>query len=444
MHRHTLLWLGIFVLLSIFFLTRYHIVGQAVYGDGIYYWAYTHSAVIDQDLNFQNEGAHRYGPVTNNSIGQESQGTDQTDLANDKYYPLGPSLLWIPFFSVVHSAIALINNLGFLVPNNGYADSYQMAVGLINVGFVLTGIMLINRLLRKLYSAFVAGAASLVILFGTNLLYYGSLDVLNSHPASFLLCSIFTYVFVLYRENMSPRHWLGFGVLLGFMSLVRLQDSLFVLMPLSFFIQKCISKKPKARAKLFTPLFALLLGACIGFLPQLLISKALYGTFYLLPYTLGGAAFPSGENKILQLFIDEQKGLLFYSPLFIAGLIGLLVLKDKTAALKLPFLAVIIVVFILVGSWSGWSQGEAFGMRMFISLLPLIAFGIAEVIKCSLSKLSKPIIIALCLLFILHNLTMIATFHLFFHNPTYIGSELSRSGKIKIELLKKIRLLYAN
>jgi len=441
MYRHALLWLGIFTLLASFFITRYIIVGQAVYGDGIYYWAYTRSAVLDQDLRFQNEGAHQYGPTTNNSIAQELPGTNQTDLTNDKYYPLGPSVLWIPFFSFVHTMVIIINSLGFPLPSNGYADSYQIAIGLVNTGFVLVGVLLMNRLLRRFYSPFVASTASLVILFGTNLLYYGSLDVLNSHPASFLLSCIFTYLFVLHRESMSKRQWLGLGILLGFMTLVRLQDSLFVLMPLSFLIQKCLSKKPMLKVKIFTPLFILLLGACIGFLPQLLVSKTLYGTFFLLPYTLGGAAFPTGENKLLQLFINDQKGLLFYSPLFIAGLMGLFMLKSKTAALKIPFLAVIITVFILIGSWSGWSQGEAFGMRMFISLLPIIAFGLAEVIKRSLSKLSKPAIITLCFLFILHNLTMIAAFHLFFHNPTYIGSELSRSGKIKMELLKKLQLL---
>ncbi|MEN9407052.1 MAG: hypothetical protein RLZZ455_268 [Candidatus Parcubacteria bacterium] len=436
-----IIWITIFFILITVFLLRYHIVGQAVYGDGIYYWAYTRSAVIDRDLKFQNEGAHLYSPETNNSTMQESMGTSQTDLANDKYYPLGPSLIWIPFFSLVHITVNIITTLGISLPHNGYSDSYQITLGLINIGFVLMGMMLIHTLLRRYYSPFVAGTSTLLVLFGTNLLYYGSLDVLNSHPASFLLCSIFTYLFVLHRGSMKKRYWLGMGILLGLMSLVRLQDSLLILMPLFFFVQKYISKKPRITTKSLLYLFTLLIGWCIGFLPQLLVSKTLYGTFYLLPYTLGGTAFSLGQNKLLQLFINEQKGLLLYSPIFVAGLIGLFVLHGKTTVLKLPFLMVIVAVFILIGSWSGWSQGEAFGMRMFISLLPLIAFGVAEILRRMVLRVSRTTILLLCILFILHNLTMIAAFHLFFHNPTYVGNELSRSGKIKLEILQKIRSL---
>lgn len=439
MNRQIILWVCIFFLLSTLFIARFKIVGQAVYGDGIYYWAYTRSIVIDKNLNFQNEGAHAYGPETNNRRATESSGTEKTDLANDKYYPLGPSILWIPVFALLHGIITIFNSLGSQLLDNGYADIYQITVGLTNVGFVVLGLFLLSRILRQFYSPFVAGTASLLTLFGTNLLYYGSLDVINSHPASFLLCSIFTCLFVLYKEKMSTRHWFGLGILLGVMSLVRLQDSLFLLMPLAFFMNKI--KNTKTKTAFLTRVFGLLLGAFIGFLPQLLASKALYGTFFLIPYTLGGGQFPSGENKILQLFIDHQKGLLFYSPLFIAGLVGLLLLKGKVASLKLPFLVVIITVFILVGSWSGWSQGEAFGMRMFISLLPLIAFGIAEVTKRLLLRFSKTTIILIGMLFILQNLVMIAAFHLFFHNPTYIGSDLSESGKIKIELLQKIHTI---
>lgn len=439
MNRQTVLWTSIFLLLTTLFLIRYQIIGQAVYGDGIYYWTYTRSVVIDHDLNFRNEGAHSYDPETNNNRIIESPGTEKTNLAKNKYYPLGPSVLWVPFFALTHSIITILNNLGFYLINNGYSDTYQIILGAGNITFVVIGIMLLNRLLQKFYSQFVAGASSLLILFGTNLLYYGSLDVLNSHPASFLLCSIFTYIFVLYREKMSTHQWFGLGILLGIMTLVRLQDSLFLLMPLSFFIHKLVTSKTKVKP--LAPFLALILGGFLGFLPQLLISKMVYGTFFLIPYTLGGGQFPSGENKILQLFIDPQKGLLFYSPLFIVGIVGLSLLKDKAAILRIPLFSVIVAVFILIGSWSGWSQGEAFGMRMFISLLPLIAFGVAETIKRVLLLFSKNTVLLLGILFILQNLTMIAAFHLFFHNPTYIGSNLSRSGKIKMELLQKLQIL---
>ncbi len=52
-----------FPLLSFAFLLHYWIVGQAVYGDGIYYYAYTRSLYKDHDLNFSNEFSHSYNYI---------------------------------------------------------------------------------------------------------------------------------------------------------------------------------------------------------------------------------------------------------------------------------------------------------------------------------------------------------------------------------------------
>lgn len=441
MSRLVILWTTLFLLLSMLFLVRYHIVGQAIYGDGIYYWAYTRSLIIDHDLDLRNEGAHTYGPRTNNSFSPGPQGSDTTDLSKNKYYPLGPTLLWSPFFIVAHLLVLLAIATGAPVPTNGYADLYQITVGLINIGFVVVGLVLLNTLLRKYFSPFTSLTTSLLVLFTTNLFYYGSLDVLNSHPSSFLLATLFSYCFVVYREKMNTKQWLSLGILLGVMTIIRLQDSIFILMPLSLFLRQLNVSKRNKKFDSFVNFFAFLVGSFVGFLPQLIASAIIYKSFFLIPYTLGSDELNFLDNKLLHLFLDSQKGLFWYSPVFITGLIGLRLLKGKLAQVRLPFFSAILTSLFLVGAWSGWSQGESYGMRMFISLLPLLSFGIAEMVTFVSRYLSKPTIIIIGLLFVLQNLVLITAFHLFFHNPTYVGDELSQSGKLKTEILHHLQRL---
>jgi len=61
-------WAGVGVVLVGMFLGHFWLVGQAVYGDGRYYWAAARSMWIDHDLYLKNELRHHYSPVSNNTF----------------------------------------------------------------------------------------------------------------------------------------------------------------------------------------------------------------------------------------------------------------------------------------------------------------------------------------------------------------------------------------
>ncbi len=41
------------------------------------------------------------------------------------------------------------------------------------------------------------------------------------------------------------------------------------------------------------------------------------------------------------------------------------------------FIAVFILAVLIISSWSTWSQGASYSGRMFVSMLPLLAFGLS-------------------------------------------------------------------
>lgn len=410
----------VFILLSllIVFLTRFSFLGHAIYGDGIYYWAYTKSIIIDQNLDLRDESTHSYSPEGNNRPEPKIMPSGR-NLAEDKYFPLGASLSWTPGFLLAHF---LSRIFGYLP--NGYSDIYQISVGILSISFTLFALRLIWQLLQKSYSGFISSLTIVLLLFGTNLFYYSALDTLNTHPFALLLSTI--AVFLLFRyKNPSAKQFLYFGITCGLCALTRPQDGLIVILFLPALLQ----------AKKSINFIAFFGGGILGYLPQLVASLLLFRNFLALPYLIGGnGAFNISQPHLLELVFETNRGVLYFAPIYLIAICGLIFYYKMRKPFAGRFLALVIAQIGLISVWSGWAQGESYGMRMLISLIPILAFGLAEIIKYINEYFSKTILIGLAILFITQNLFMILAFHLFLHEPTYINGELSKGGKVKQEI----------
>ncbi|MDP3941723.1 MAG: hypothetical protein Q8Q49_05435 [bacterium] len=436
MRQNLFLWAVIFSLLAGIFLIRYAIVGQAVYGDGIYYWGYTRSLVLDHDLDLRNEGAHTYSPEINNSESVVHP-TERTNLLNGRYYPIGTSLLWLPLFYLLHFLTKLLFTFGLPAIPNGYSDIYQIGIGLLNVGFVIGGTALNYKTLLFYFKGNIAKLTALAILFSSNLFYYGSIDVINSHPLSFFFSSLFCYLFVQSLKKRTYRMWLVLGTLSGILAIIRLQDGLFGLLLISQVIGMFFTNRRKNISQNILGLLLAGFGGVVGFAPQFITSHLIYHFPLTLPYTFQLELFHIRDPKLLELIFDTSRGLLFYSPVYIISFLGLCVLPKSLRVVQVAFIPTIVASYLLVSIWPAWSQGESYGIRMFISLLPLLSFGLAVVLQALANRFSRAVLAFILGAFILHNVIMILGFHLFLHSPTYVGEDISRSGKLKMRILDR-------
>ena len=64
-------------------------------------------------------------------------------------------------------------------------------------------------------------------------------------------------------------------------------------------------------------------GAVIGFFPQLIASSFVYHSAFVLPYTFSMSLFHFQDPKLLEILLDPTRGLVFYSPVYLIGFIGL-------------------------------------------------------------------------------------------------------------------------
>jgi len=384
-----------FVLLSSIFLLHYKVVGQAVYGDGRFYWAYMRSAWKDHDLDLRDELNREYSPRTNNALPEKP--TEKKQIFN--WFPIGPSVAWFPSFIFADAIASLMHIFNPSFPNNGYSDVYQIIVGLENVLFVSAGITVLYRLLTVYFNPFVSLITIVLTLFGTNLLFYGGVDVINSHPVSFLLSSLFLYFWMKTRTKRKTFDWIVLGSLLGFLAMNRTQDAIFGLLLLFDFLFQKTKFVKKFREAVLTGISCLVI-----FSPQILMWKYVFGSYFMSPYLLGGFNFI--RPHIVEVLLNTRNGLFIWTPLYLFSFIGLYMVRRKF----FPLVCISVALLYLITAWSGWNQGSSFSIRMMITGLPALSFGLAAFFTKMKSLLRPVLFYTLCVGFIVYNCMSIVLF----------------------------------
>lgn len=324
------------------------ILKKTVYGDGVFYYSFLRSAIIDCDVSFSNE--YREFEV--------SQPITPNGLPGNKY-PIGPSLLWLPSFLSIRNAM----------PHNstGYELPLQLAVGATSVMAALAGLVLLYRLLISFFPVKTALITIFATALATNLLFYGSVDPVNSHAPSFFAATVFLSLLL-----GKQKHWFFIGLWLGIMGIIRPQDQIMGMMAIPFLFPNW--KKPFASVK---PAMLLCAEWSIPILFQQTLYIPLYGTAFISPYFFGGEGYDFLHPHILPVLFSVRNGLFFTTPILLISMIGFFLPWKKNNMLKKTSAVVFLLSLYLVSSWSTWTQGASYGGRMFVSLLPLLAYPFA-------------------------------------------------------------------
>lgn len=270
-------------------------LGKTVYGDGTYYYAW---------LNL-----------------------------HPSKFSIGPALFWSPTYALTHS---------------------QIAVGATSVLAVLFALILLWDQLEKRFGKTVSIMTIAAVAGASNLLFYGSVDVVNSHALTFFAATIFLTLVLAKHKN-----WYVLGGALALCGLMRTQDLIYGILLLPFLTKKNILQ--------------IIAGFCIVFSPQLFAWHLTTGNFFTSPYLTGNEGFNFFRPHILEVLFNTTDGLFLWTPITAIGIIGLIRAK------KWLFLTIFLLELYTVASWSTWWQGASYSGRMFVSSLPILAFGIANI-----------------------------------------------------------------
>lgn len=374
MTKKSIFVFALFFALTVF-LAHYWLVGSGVWGDGRYYYAYLRSAVVDHNLDFRNEFEHFSCPLELTQTGK---------IANK--FSIGPAFLWSPFFLTTHLLLRLFN-----FPADGFSHPYQIAVGLAAVFYGILGLWLSFKVVEEYFSPKIALISTFSLWLASNLFFYTAVDPINSHAVSFFVASAIVFTLTKYSQEGKGRQLVILGLLTGLLAMIRTQDLVFILPILAWLLKERQKKIRLAFNKVSIFLFFVL----VGFLPQLGVWQLLYGELKN-PYLIQGETFNWLRPQWLTVLFSSNNGLFYYSPILLLALIGLF-LARKRSFLVMGGIFLFLLQTYVVASWHSWSGGEAYGGRMFISLMPFFIIGLAAFLDRLKKRLALIYLILLAL-----------------------------------------------
>ncbi len=365
------------ILLVILLVARIHFTGKAIVGDGLGYYAHLRSAVVDGDLNYENEFLeyNKFGHAV-----PDPYKRTVTGHVPNKFF-VGSAILWTPFFLVAHAITIEAAHFGVKVVPDGYSILYQFFIGLGSIIYGLIGLILIYKILLFFFQKKESLFASVLITFATNVLYYLTTESTMAHAMSLFAVSLFAYFWIKNLGNRTYRSIILLGISAGLMTLIRPQDMMFsiiIFMELSG-ILKFNSKIASSvierikKAVLFCVIYFIML------IPQFIVWKILYGQFIVYSYSNEG--FNYFSPHLLDTFFSAYHGLISWTPVILPALIGLALFCRKRPKIGTALLVAFAVQWYINAAWWCWWFGVSFGNRAYISCSFIFAIGIATFIS---------------------------------------------------------------
>ncbi len=345
--------------------------------DGLGYYMYTHSLIIDGDLDFRNEYAIL-------RPGDKLVATPTGLIPNQ--YAIGVGLLWAPFFLVVHFILSMGNRIVGGIDTSGYSYPYQASICVGSIVYGYLGIVLMYKTIARF---FINSALLAVILIwlATNVLYYMVAEPSMSHMVSLFAVSLLVYLWLRLRPVSRKRDWLILGLASGLVAIVRQPDATFMVLPVLDALLDTL-KRRAGYSKLVINLVVFGAGFFAIFSIQMTAWLLLYGNPLFSGYFYDGTqGFQWLSPRIYDMLFSPWRGIFSLHPITIFAVAGLLMLAQTHRRLASLIAVGFAIQVYLIGAWA--TQGDSFGGRMFISSYPVLALGLAAFIEwCSLRKMA--------------------------------------------------------
>jgi hypothetical protein len=338
--------------------------------DAVEYYSHLRSLYFDRDVDFANEFAH-FGILT-----RWDKSPPTVTGHRRTVFSVGPALLWMPFYAAGDLVARARGDV-----QDGYSPAHIRAACLGSLFYGVLGLLLVHRVLEERFAPPVPFFTTLLLGYATFLFWYMAYEPVMSHAPSFFLAALALRVW--WRRGAGLGHGRAalLGLVLGLATVVRWQNALLLVLPAATLV---VERARPARAAASA---AALLGAfALALVPQLLVFKAIFGT-YLLGHPAQGRDFLHlTRPALLDTFFSSRHGLLFWTPVLWAGFLGLVGLfardwrtggrldKDRWTAVLLA-LPVLVMSYINASSGDWWAGGS-YSNRRFDSVLPFLALGL--------------------------------------------------------------------
>jgi hypothetical protein len=369
------------VWLTLAFVLTLPLLNARIRGDGNGYYAYLRSAMIDGDLQFENE--YRHGDVLFKTWAFQEDGAlrparrTATDHVTN-HWAAGPALLWLPFFLAGHG-VALAAG----APADGFSPPYLIACAIGTAFYAWLALLLSYRMAARRTSEPAAFLAVIGIWLASSLPVYIYFLPFHVHA----LCAFAGALLLWCREKtlaaeQKTGRWLAWGLAGGLAVSVYNLNAVLLLVPAfdwAFSVRGSGARRPALRA------LALACGAVIGLIPHVVAKTILFGSPFTARTSLEkdhvSEAFFWSDPRLLETAFSSNHGALLWTPILalsVAGLI-LVAMRDRRFAVSVGIPCA--VFYYVVASYNNWHGLSSFGNRFFVSLTAVFVAGLAIVIQ---------------------------------------------------------------
>lgn len=309
--------------------------------------------------------------------------TTQGHLANPHF--AGSALIAYPFLALGQALMPVFhpeikfewNASGGYGPTDHYRLSWYNA-SVLTCGLFL--LLLMYSLCRKFTAPLLSAIAVIAVLFSTQLWRMLWFTQGGSEIVAVLLVTILIgTVTALHSARSLPPLWgLPIGLLLGLATLVRLQSVIWAAFPVLVMLVWW-RKGRLVRKEVLVACAGGSVGFLLAVLPQFLIYRTWFGTFFPDPY--GASTAREHFAEIIQL-IPDQPGFLTISAVPLLGLAGLFFFPRRLRSLTAGFWVVIAGTLLMAVFRRGHIESELYlSSRYCLSLAPIFALGLAALLN---------------------------------------------------------------
>ncbi len=318
-------------------------------------------------------------------------------------YTSGLAVIYAPFFFAAHWLAPV---LGY--PPDGFSLPYQLILSLGGIIWAILGLVLLRKLLLRLFDDKTTAITLLLIALGTNYFQLIAFDgTLLSHNFLFTLYALLFLSTIQWHERPSYGKAFMLGLTSGLITLIRPSEIICVLIPLLWNAgswRQFTFRFKVIKINLYYVLVYLAPAILVGFI-QLYYWKGVSGSWLFYSYNNPGEGFRFFPPYIFEFLFSFRKGWFVYTPLMLLAFAAFYTLFRRH---KAWFPAIFIFVLLdlwIVSSWScWWYAGGSFSARAMLPAYVLLAVPLASLVEVALLRSWKWIAAAMALVIILLNL----------------------------------------
>ena len=337
--------------------------------DGVIYFSQLRSVLYDRDLDVAAEFSFLGQPPRPSHV-----------------VPIGPTFVWLPLYAAV-AFVDLVTRAVGMAPPLTQAAGAGLTLPFVRAALVSSfaigslGLLVLHLHLRRAFDRGVAFAATTVLFAATPLVWYMVYEPAMTHAASFGFVSLFVVVSAaLTRVGMSVANSILLGALLGLAVMTRPQEAVFALFPAILLLTAREPLTDRLKAALRLALWAL-----VGISPFLVLQGV--HTAVLLSresFALGGSGggyLNFFDSHWADTLWSSRHGFFTWTPVAYLAFLAMFAYAIRSTGWAIAAIVIVLLMAWVNGSTADWAGGWSFGGRRFISVLAVLAPGVALIIS---------------------------------------------------------------